>query len=776
MRPQRLIMEGFLAYRRRTEIDFTDADLFVLAGPTGSGKSSVIDGMTFALYGSIPRVGKGSVAPLISAQADSGRVEFRFSVGDESYTAVRLMVRQGSGATTTEARLLRGEGQEVLAGTADEVTDAVTDLLGLRYEHFIKAVVLPQGAFADFLTDQPRDRQALLGALLDMGLYEQVMQLANQRAKLAEGRAKSVDDRLAKLDVVSPEQLDEASRLLEELAGARVELPARLEEKTRLDGLLGEARSVHAAAVESLTRLRAIEVPDDLETIDTDRGAAAENLASVETSLAGAVEAGRVIEEAIAGHPPLASLESARADRLSHRELVGRRSQLALESHATAVGEITADRDEMRRSVEALRVEHAAHDLRRGLAIGDSCPVCQSVVATIAKDTNGPNVSLDQLAAELLVLEERADRARDGLKEAEGQAKQIDRQLEELGQRLEGVADLEALEQAITTLEALVESRDAAERVVAEARLTVEQARLVVADLNERSSGLLDALLAVRDQIAVEKPPLPGIDAIEAWRQFVIWLRERTASLLEELDVLEKSVEAAAEASTTAAEGLRSWLEQYGVASTESPDRDLALVEAGKRAEIEEMEKNIAHAYELEEELAIERGHVRVASTLGNHLKANNFEAWLLEEAMEVLIDGANRLLDELSGGGYSLRVRRSQFEVVDHRNAELTRTTRTLSGGELFLVALSLALTMAEQLAELTGMSSRLESVFLDEGFGSLDQESLDVVASVLDELVGRGRTVGIVTHVRELAERMPVRFEVTKGPETSSVARVGE
>jgi exonuclease SbcC len=82
----------------------------------------------------------------------------------------------------------------------------------------------------------------------------------------------------------------------------------------------------------------------------------------------------------------------------------------------------------------------------------------------------------------------------------------------------------------------------------------------------------------------------------------------------------------------------------------------------------------------------------------------------------------------------------------------------------------------MAEQLAELTGTSSRLESVFLDEGFGSLDQESLDVVAAVLDELVGRGRTVGIVTHVRDLADRIPVKFEVTKGPETSSITRVGE
>ncbi|HEU5111781.1 MAG TPA: SMC family ATPase, partial [Acidimicrobiia bacterium] len=573
MRPQLLIMEGFLAYRRRTEIDFTDADLFVLVGPTGSGKSSVIDGMTFALYGSIPRVGKGSVAPLISAQADSGRVEFRFSVGEESYSAVRLMMRQGSGATTTEARLLRGESQEVLAGTADEVTAAVTDLLGLRYEHFIKAVVLPQGAFADFLTDQPRDRQALLGALLDMGLYEQVMQLANQRAKLAEARAKTVGDSLAKLDVPSPEKVDEATRALAELAGARMELPARVEATTRLDDVLAEARLKHAASVESLTRLRAIEVPDDLETLDQDRASALMHLESVESSLAEAIEAVERIDEAIAGHPPPASLESTRADHLLHRELAGRRSQLALESLAAAADEIAAQRDEMRRSVEKLRIEHAAHDLRRELTAGDTCPVCQSVVATVAEDADGPNVSLDQLATGLRELEERTDRARDGFKEAEGQAKQIDRQLEELRGRLERAGDLEAIEQAITMVKGLVESKAALERAVTEAQLNVEQARLVVADLNDRSSGLLDALLAARDRIASEQPPLPGNDAIDAWRRFVIWLGETTATRSQELAALDTAVDVAAEGSTTVEAELRSWLEHFGIASIESPDR-----------------------------------------------------------------------------------------------------------------------------------------------------------------------------------------------------------
>ena len=66
------------------------------------------------------------------------------------------------------------------------------------------------------------------------------------------------------------------------------------------------------------------------------------------------------------------------------------------------------------------------------------------------------------------------------------------------------------------------------------------------------------------------------------------------------------------------------------------------------------------------------------------------------------------------------------------------------------------------------------METIFLDEGFGSLDRETLEVVGSVMHELGARGRTVGLVTHVAELAEQVPVRFEVRKGPGSATVTRV--
>lgn len=773
MRPRRLVMEGFLAYRKRTEVDFADADLFVLSGPTGSGKSSVIDGMTFALYGTIPRLDdRRSVAPVISAMSDQARISFEFSVGDQIFTAVRLVGRRGSGATTPEARLQRGD--EVLASGADEVTAEVTRVLGLTFDHFTKAVVLPQGAFAEFLTDKPKDRQALLRALLDIGLFEQVMQLANARARTAEGRAQAIGESLAKLDVPSSEQLAEARQRLDAVVEGAGQMTARIESLKQLEASVTRAEAAHTAMSERVARLEAIAAPDDLESLDVERVAAMGTLAAAEASLAEIVESAGQIEQSLAGYPALQQLESWRVDRLRLADLVAGRTALDLVRLAMGVEETTLARDHARALLDTVRVKHAAHELREGLAVGDACPVCHVVIATLPVEADGPSERMDQLTEETLALETAAAEARDRLKEAEGQSKQIDQRIVEMEGRVADAPSAEVAETASTVVSGLIENRADLEQLQGSTHREIEAAQLTVSRLTDRAAGLREALFAARDRVAGEEPPIPGDDVVEGWRGFETWRIDAVRRRMEELETLADAARMAGEEVSIAADELEKWLEGLGVDMTGSPETDLALAVERRRSEIDELEKTVADAAELSRDLEVENARARVAAALGTHLRSNNFERWLLEEALETLVDGANRLLDELTGGAYSLVAKESQFEVIDHRNADLTRTTKGLSGGETFLVALSLSLSMAEQLAELTGTSSRLESVLLDEGFGSLDQESLDIVGSVLDELAGRGRTVGIVTHVRELADRIPVRFEVTKGPESASIEKV--
>ena len=166
----------------------------------------------------------------------------------------------------------------------------------------------------------------------------------------------------------------------------------------------------------------------------------------------------------------------------------------------------------------------------------------------------------------------------------------------------------------------------------------------------------------------------------------------------------------------------------------------------------------------------------RVARSLAGHLRANNFERWLLAEALDLLVDGASRILRELTGGQYELAHDKGEFSVIDQHDAGLRRGVRTLSGGETFQASLALALALSEQLAGLSTTTASLESILLDEGFGTLDVATLDTVAATLETLAARGdRMVGVVTRRSALAERVPVRYEVRKDARTARVERIG-
>src|SRR3954466_7308694 len=93
MRPKRLELEGFTAFREPTVVDFEGADLFAFTGPTGSGKSSLVDAMGFALFGRVHRYGEKLVHAAISSGSIEARVRLDFSVGATEYTAVRVVRR-----------------------------------------------------------------------------------------------------------------------------------------------------------------------------------------------------------------------------------------------------------------------------------------------------------------------------------------------------------------------------------------------------------------------------------------------------------------------------------------------------------------------------------------------------------------------------------------------------------------------------------------------------------------------------------------------------------
>lgn len=129
---------------------------------------------------------------------------------------------------------------------------------------------------------------------------------------------------------------------------------------------------------------------------------------------------------------------------------------------------------------------------------------------------------------------------------------------------------------------------------------------------------------------------------------------------------------------------------------------------------------------------------------------------------LDHLVALANRQLDRLHGR-YLLQRRAIdalELDVVDTWQADSARDTRTLSGGESFLVSLALALA----LSDLVSHKTRIESLFLDEGFGTLDAETLDTALDALDALNASGKTIGVISHVEAMKERIPVQIKVRK------------
>jgi exonuclease SbcC len=201
-----------------------------------------------------------------------------------------------------------------------------------------------------------------------------------------------------------------------------------------------------------------------------------------------------------------------------------------------------------------------------------------------------------------------------------------------------------------------------------------------------------------------------------------------------------------------------------------------ATAAAGARleAELRQLRARLERAVALTARRQELQATATLAADLAAELRADQFVAYVQEEALQILAQDGSRHLEGLSHGRYVLACENQEFFVLDRWNADAQRSVRTLSGGETFLASLALALALAESLARLSAEgrhAEALDSLFLDEGFGSLDAETLDTVVDALDELHGGRRLVGVVTHIQELAQRLPARVEVARGPRSATV-----
>jgi exonuclease SbcC len=504
MRPIILDMHGFASFRDEAHVDFSDADFFALVGPTGSGKSTVIDAMTFALYGSVPRWGrKGMVSLALAPTVARATVKLVFEVDRQRYVVARELRRAGSTVNQRAASLERladpdgsaqpGDETFPMAKDIDGVTAAVEKLLGLKYEDFNQCVVLPQGQFADFLHANPTARQEILLRLLGAEHYRLMMMKANQRANVSEQRATTYgEELLGYADATAEaEKIARAAEVALVGLGERVAetlplISARREELRAAAGKLQELRTQQA-------QLSALRVPDGVEKLDTDLASGRVDLENLKASEQVAEDADTAARDELSRAPQRAPLELAKERRSEYARLQGGLPGLVAEvtklgeqtEHAsTAVATAAAAVDDARtKRDEALRAAQATAE-RVTVLTGEHSRLAAVSVPRGVTDLDEQRSAVTRAtktAVDALEKAEQADTAAREGRAAAAPESSLGRATRDLGELRTLLADLasarRAAQAAVTAREGAEGGLAAAEEARRQRQVELEEAR-----------------------------------------------------------------------------------------------------------------------------------------------------------------------------------------------------------------------------------------------------------------------------------------------------------
>ncbi|MGF1987504.1 MAG: AAA family ATPase [Nostoc sp. ZfuVER08] len=250
MRPLELTLEGFTSFRNQTKINFEKLEVFAITGPTGAGKSSLLDAMTLALYGKVAR--KAQPKELLSQGSLKLQVSFRFLVNEAEFLVFRswLYRTKTSQFTFKLEKRINGDFQPFGEQKEADINAVIEKVLGMNFETFTKVILLPQGQFDEFLKGKSNERRKILSNLVG---YEKIFQdmcsQAGKQANLLEGECHAIQEQLKSLDLsldleLNSQRCDRSDFLSQELP--------------KLHEAVTKAQTALAAEKELLQRLKAL--------------------------------------------------------------------------------------------------------------------------------------------------------------------------------------------------------------------------------------------------------------------------------------------------------------------------------------------------------------------------------------------------------------------------------------------------------------------------------------------------------------------------------------
>ena len=876
MKPIQLVLSAFGPYVERTVIDFSalgEEGLFLIAGDTGAGKTTIFDAISFALYGEASggkekRKSKSFHSDYVSDQTET-YVELTFRHRGETWWIRRNLEYQrpakkkkdGMETTTRQAAdaQMRNEdtGEEILR--MDDVNRRVRELLGLTQDQFTQTVMIAQGDFLKILTASSDDRKKLFRDLFHTNLYVDLQSRLQEKNRACADEQKALEQVILSAEgKIDPEaefaereillsycgqiQHTDAlcallARLIEQEKAAQEQARAQKKEAADQIGALiaavtegervnrdfaeWESKRARLAALtagqgEIDAQRAALAAARRAQQLETDEALMRRTRRDMDAQRAALSEAQAALEQAEKALPEAETrMKEAESRGGEIHALLAQAKQM--EDCLPVLGEVErlkaaldTQKRELQRLTEASSRAQAAYTaaqnsyylsqaglLARELKAGQPCPVCGSTAHPCPAQITPETVTRQ-------ALEQAAKRRETAEKAQSDAATRLAANRAALDEREDRLRALKI--GADETQQRLAARIDAAHQAAADRQREIDAARSAYQALDKRKTAAQSAVDAAQKQLAVlEKDLRVQTEAFEQKRmahgfedEASYRLAKRTNAEIERLDREIRNYDEQKRTLAAQTHELEDKLSgRQRTDLTALQNRRAAALD--RQAKAENAEKAMVRKLTLHESAEREirqanaaiqkkRGKWQIIQELytccagiaaGNPRAKLTFEAYVQQYYFRFVVAAANKRLTRLTDGMFTLRVMREaanrvsqsglDLEVLD-RSTGQARDVSTLSGGESFLASLALALGLSDAVQSQSGQI-RMDAMFIDEGFGSLDENALRSSIDVLLELADGKRLIGIISHVQELEERIDKQIVVTKTPNGSTV-----
>lgn len=793
MRPLEMELCGWGPYREKQKIDFeklSERGLFLITGDTGAGKTTVFDALTYALFGDL----SGSLREKNSVRSDFADAEiptyvelvmrhrgevYRIRRSPEYMRPKKRKTGDDSYVKEKETAVLTMPNNEKIAGSS-AATRKIQEILGMDIRQFRQISMIAQGEFARLLTASPKEKTQIFREIFDTAFFERFAALLRARAQELYREMQMYGHKIAE-DIDS---FDGGDREWDALTGS--------------DNPSPEAVCAYLEARERLEREKKKTLGEALRETEQKMERISESLKEASLLVRAQAEVKRLRRQIERNAPVyekraelekwmlLAAEKKERADAWKAAAKAAEDADRALKALQNVYLQAQAQAQEKRTAYEEANA--AYRNAVIGIAAsmveeGKPCPVCGSLhhPQIANQDAGVPDeAALAALQKEREIAERRMT---DAYGAAVAQKKESEHRREILREREKALA--ESREQYAGLAQACGE--------VALGSLTGQDGaewnmRSLDTDASGGAAG--NAQNTQGGAMADEHAAMSGIRPVpekewtagelhrirERFEEAVSGYREaQTLLAVKEKEVrgsLKKlHIDTPEQADVRAGEltAQRGGLLQEKKRLTEEQKRNYALLQNAGRIR-RSLEDKLGRMKSLGETYGIVKDLDNLTS--GNNAKRLVFEQYVLAGYFEEILHAANRRLEQMTSGRYALHRAREVGDGRSKDNLEIRvldqytgryRSVKTLSGGEMFKASLSLALGLSDVIQRRSG-GITVDCLFIDEGFGALDDESLEQACRTLKTLVSGNSMIGIISHVPQLKEQIENRLVVKR------------